>query len=451
MFTPGSVILIILLVLGLFKYRKYDEYYIFLVKVLIVFSIYIQIGFFINIGGNRIEYAEVLTVLVVLLGIPYIKNAKIPVHSYFFAGTFLLSIVIGYMLLIFSYYPSKVLPIGGSWDGLIFGKISLQDAAFSFSHIKRFIRVIFYLLLFCILDQLLLKNKGKSEELKRFILNSGLFFVLLCIIEQFSKLFFGTIFIDFSTFIFGISESQLIETIERGGEPAIQGLTHEPSWLVFSFMPAIFILMINNDITEKKRFFYFIAFIYVILISGSFAGVALAVLYLISYLISKKSLVIPKLFLLSVILVSVAIFIATSSSLSSLFSYYNERILSFINNGGIGSEKSRLLSVETAFNLFKENPFFGIGLGSTDVHGFLPTLLASCGSIGTVSWFLVMLKGFETSRVRRVGLLLFMLPFLWLTGSLRTVYGLHMILLFLFVFREYKEVTGKSYGLRAST
>ncbi|MBK5484104.1 hypothetical protein JFV29_19875 [Peribacillus sp. TH16] len=159
-----------------------------------------------------------------------------------------------------------------------------------------------------------------------------------------------------------------------------------------------------------------------------------------AYIFSNKKILLPKLYFLSFIVVGVGIFIAINPSLFALFTYYNERIMSLLSNGGLGSEGSRMMSITNALELFKNSPFVGVGLGTTDVHGFIPTMLASLGTIGTILYSLVLLTGFETSKKKNIALLLFMIPFLFFTGSLRTLYGMHMILLFLLVFREHKEV-----------
>lgn len=441
MITIGSLIVIALLLFGLIRYKSYTKYYVYLIKTLIVFSVYIQIGYFVQIGSLQVEYAEVLTILAIIVGIPLLKNVRIPVLSLLLTGGLVFTILIGFMHLIYTNNPPIVLPVGGSWDLLLWGQDTLSTASFSLSNILRIIRIIVFLMLYFVLDKFLLRDNEKSNEMKSFVVNSGLFFAGLGIIEQITKtLLNSTIFIDFTTNIFGIAESQVTVNFERGGVFALQGLTHEPSIFAFSFLPAILILMTSNLFSEKKRFWSLAVFIYVVLSSSSFAGFALTALFLVSYLISNRKVIIHKIYLFIVVGITSMTILAFDSSTSNLFSYYIERVISFLNGGGYGSENSRLYSIENAVNLFKEYPFFGIGIGTTDVHGFIPTLLASLGLIGSVLWFLIMLRGFENSRNKKKELLIFMLPFLFFTGSLRTVYSVDMILIFLFVFREYRDL-----------
>lgn len=132
LFTFGSAFLIALLLIGLFRHRNYNGYFMYLIKVLVVFSVNIQIGYFANLGGFQVEYAEVLMVLVILLGLPFIKNTKIPKRSLLFAGALLFSIFIGYMHLIFTFNPPNVLPIGYSWDRIYRGIDRLTPQHFLF-------------------------------------------------------------------------------------------------------------------------------------------------------------------------------------------------------------------------------------------------------------------------------------------------------------------------------
>jgi hypothetical protein len=437
--TLGSALLLALFIIGCIRYRNYERFYIYNFKLLIVFSVYIQIGYFINIGGTQFEYADIMTLLMVILGLPLLKNLKIQKKSLLLLICLFLSILVGYLTLIFSPHPPKVLPIGGSWDLVAWGQQHLIDATFSSAHIMRFIRVSLFFLLYCILDNFLLKDSKKVDNIKKFVVNSGLFFVGICFVEQLTKAVIGsTWFLDFSTKIFGIATSQVVVNFERGGVFALQGLTFEPSVLVFSFLPAVFILLTNTIFSRKKQILSLCAFLYVILASGSFGGFAFTGLFIFVYIFSNIKFTLKKLIVLFYIAVPVILVLISSPTISTLLSYYFERVQSLLNNGQVGSETSRMLSVNSALDSIIHYPFFGVGLGSTDIHGFLPTLFASLGIIGGTLWFILMLKGFGASKTKNLGLLLITLPFLYLTGSLRVIYSIHMLLLFLFVFRKYQ-------------
>ena len=88
-----------------------------------------------------------------------------------------------------------------------------------------------------------------------------------------------------------------------------------------------------------------------------------------------------------------------------------KEIFSFVNSTGLGSETSRLYSVSIALNAFKNNILFGIGLGSLDVHGFIPSLVSNIGLVGCLFFVLLLFKGSSNSKPKNILLFLYMLPF----------------------------------------
>lgn len=440
MINIGSFFLMITLCIQKIKIKSTKLYYIFLIKLLIIFSLYIQIGYFFQIGSFQFEYSEVLMFILVLMGIPFFKKEKVPVISWFVLWGLCISIALAYLSLIFSQQKILVLPSGGSWDQLVWGNQHLTYANFTISNIMKVLRMAIFLILFWIMDRFLLNERSISDDLKKFIVNSGIFFAFVAIVEQITKtLFHSTIFLDITTNVFGVAESQVVKNFERGGIFALQGLTFEPSVFVLSFLPAILILLTSNLFNEKQKLLKLILFLYVIISSGSFGGFALVSFFIGVYLFVNKKLIFVKISSFLIIIIGFIILMSIVPTFSNLSSYYVERIFSIVNGTGIGSETSRLYSVSVAMNAFKGNPFFGIGLGTLDVHGFIPTLLSNFGIIGIIFLILVLFRGSVKSKPKNILIFIYMIPFLYLTGSLRMVYSLHIIILFLLVFRELKN------------
>jgi len=48
----------------------------------------------------------------------------------------------------------------------------------------------------------------------------------------------------------------------------------------------------------------------------------------------------------------------------------------------VGSESIRSMSITYSYKLFFKYPLFGIGIGSSMAHGFIPNLLANIGIVG---------------------------------------------------------------------
>lgn len=440
--TYGALVLFSLLAIGFIRAKGYVSLYMYLLKVMILFSIYIQIGYVIDLVSYQVEYSEFLMVVSLIFGIPLIiKNTKLKLSSTFLFFTLMLTVLIGYWLLLNADYSELVLPVGGSWDRVVFGTEVLQEVAFSSSHILRFIRLMMFISLYLLLDKLFLKDQEKKDTIKKFIVNSGVVMVIICLIEQFTKGIMGsTIFVDFTSNVFGIAESQVTINFQRGGMFALQGLALEPGSLSTSFIPAVLILLTSNLFTGKRRTIYLLSFMYVMISSGSFAGFALSSLFFFWFLFSDKKQVVRKLIIIGLISFIGVIYVMSNESLMVIVDYYSLRVQSLLQGGGMGSERPRMLSITTAMDTFYRHPFFGVGFGSTDVFGLIPTLLASVGAFGTIFWAVTLLKGAETSRVTNKAILFTLIPFMFFVGSLRMIYSIDIMLLFLLVFRESREI-----------
>ena len=285
MVNIGSVLLILFLIFGSIKYNTKELYYVFLLKVLIVFSLYIQIGYFIQIGSFQLEYSELLMIIIVVLGFSSFKNGKVPILSWLVFLGLMMSIVLGYFSLIFSQENSLVLAEGGSWDQVVWGNQFLTEATFTASNIMKLLRILVFILLFWIIDMLLSQKNYIINELKIFTVNAGVVFAGIALIEQITKTILkSTVFLDVTTSIFGVAASQVTKNFERGGLFALQGMTFEPSVFALSFLPPILLLLTSSNFKEIKKFSILSLFIYVIICSGSFGGFALVAFFVGVYL-----------------------------------------------------------------------------------------------------------------------------------------------------------------------
>ncbi|MBO1909711.1 hypothetical protein J4G37_33570, partial [Microvirga sp. 3-52] len=114
------------------------------------------------------------------------------------------------------------------------------------------------------------------------------------------------------------------------------------------------------------------------------------------------------------------------------------------------SDGVRMLTLENGLDLFQHNPLIGVGFGTTSINGFIPSLLVNVGIIGTILWFVIMLKGFtRTVIVNRSWLVLVILLFM-LVGGMKNFYGVEMILLFALVFRKPVLIKEKDVCLNKS-
>lgn len=423
----------------------------FFFKVMIVFSVYLNIGYFLKLGSLEIAYSEVLVLGFVLFGLFFVKRIQIPITSMLIVISFLLAIVCGYWVLVSELNHPLVLPIGGSWDRVQFGLDALIDANFGGAHIKRIIRIFIFIAAYYLVDKQIVGNAKRSLEVKKFIVTSGVIIAWLGIVEQFFKIVFSSSFVtQLASTIFGVGGSQLTWLAERGSYPVLQGLMLEPGHYAASFIPAIFILFRDPMFTEKERFWKFLLFAYVIFFTGSFAGFAIIFFLIALYLFSNRKKIIIKLFAGTGVAI---IFSLVLSKLSpGLLNYYLLRLsLLLQNQSSTTSDNIRVLSIKNAIGLFENSPLLGVGFGSTTVHGFMPSMLANVGIIGTILWFALMFRGFTRTEPINILWMLASIPLFFFVGGLGTMYALDMIVIFAFVYRRSLILEGsKQYILSMS-
>lgn len=404
-------------------------------KVLIFFSLYLNIGYFFRIGSFDVTYSEVLLLFCIIVGTFFIGN-KIPKKSLSLIGFFLLFIFLGYTRLALDPSPPLVLPTGEGWDSLFYGRVSLEAAGFTVTHVLRIIRISMFFIFYYIFDRYVLSDKERTEQIKIFVVNSAIFVAFIGIVEQLIKIFISsTLTFDFLNKIFGITSSQLTWYVERGGFPILQGLMLEPGHYAQSFIPAIFIVFLSKTYSQKNKLQLLVLFSYVIFFSGSFAGIAIISLMILMYAFGdrrNKHLKIALVF--TVFLLGLFTVYKTNSS---LYNYYSSRAIALLTNSNIGSSESvRSLSLDYGWQLIKDYPLLGVGFGTTSVTGFIPSMVINFGLLGSVTWFSIMRFGFSPSRLINVkwGLLL-MLSFIFM-GGVGDVYGLDILLMFSLVFRD---------------
>ena len=91
----------------------------------------------------------------------------------------------------------------------------------------------------------------------------------------------------------------------------------------------------------------------------------------------------PSFLVVIVIFTLVAGFVQILSYNLPIVEYYLSRFYALLGAvPSVGSEQIRLMSITYSYNLFFKYPLFGIGIGSSTAHGFMPNLLANMGIIG---------------------------------------------------------------------
>jgi len=437
MLNPGSYALILILIFGGYKYR--NEYIIFIFKLLIL-TVYIEIGFFVKIGNFEMAYSEFLIIVLILYSVFRLDFKKIPKKILLTSLALVTIVFLGYLKLAFNIFPNYVLPIGGSWDRYAWGMEYLTRAELDSSYLLRLIRLVLFLYIYFLFDNYITSNIKINTNIKEITIKLAIFSSFVGIADQFSKIFLNSSFIlDNANIFFGIGLNQLTWATERGSLPVLQGLMLEPGHYASSFIPAILILFLTDTFSNKMRFWCYLLFTYSIFFSGSLAGFAIIIFMTILYVSTNENKTIKIFIGSTLILLATLIF---SQQNPELLEYYMVRINALvygIDNGT--SESIRSLSIKNALNLFKDQFFLGVGFGSSDFHGFLPSMLANFGFLGTLCWGIFMLKGATPSKLQNLKWLVALTPFMFFIGNVGTIYSIDMILIFALVFRYTEEKT----------
>lgn len=389
MVNPGTFLVIFLLIFQAIYSRNLKKFSVFLFLDAMAFALLANSGYFIRIGALVLEYEEILSLLflfIYFLGSGFDKiNSKT-----FFKGILLITTALlgVFFLILISHNNITVVPIGASWDAYYAGKNVMVPLSFSSANLERIFRLILFVLMGLCIKDILKSNRN-------LIAKSLVFFtslqVLIGLIDLMSKLLFNASLIpNISARIFGVGPSQFIGVVVRGGLPSIQGFMKETGHFADSFIPGLTYLALNKNKSQKEILIEFLS-VLILLLSGSFTGFAIVLYWLLLY--AYRFVMNSKLGKLPSILVLLTIFFLSFEVVQilshnfSIIEYYISRLYSLLGIGPrVGSEPIRLMSITYSFDLFIRYPLFGIGIGSSVAHGFIPNLLANMGIIGFLAW-----------------------------------------------------------------
>jgi len=110
----------------------------------------------------------------------------------------------------------------------------------------------------------------------------------------------------------------------------------------------------------------------------------------------------------------------------------------------IGSESIRLLSITTSLEFLSRNPFFGIGIGSTNAHGFIPSMLSNIGILGFIAWLLFFSDALNIKKKSYFPLTMWIILAM-LTGDIGWLYnGMGIAMLIGVSFASFERKNGKT-------
>lgn len=391
MVNPGTFLVIFLLIFQAIYSRNLKKLSVILFLDSMAFALLVNSGYFIRVGALVLEYEEILSLLflfIYFLGSGFDKiNSKT-----FFKGILLITTALlgVFFLILISHNNITVVPIGASWDAYYAGKNVMVPLSFSYANLERIFRLILFVLMGLCIKDILKSNQNLIAKSLVFFISLQ---VLIGLIDLMTKLLFNVSLIPHITaLIFGVGSSQHfgLAVRVRAGLPSIQGFMKEPSHFADSFIPGLTYLALNKNKSQKEILIEFLS-VLILLLSGSFTGFAIVLYWLLLY--AYRFVMNSKLGKLPSILVLLTIFFLSFEVVQilshnfSIIEYYISRFYSLLGIGPrVGSEPIRLMSIIYSFDLFIRYPLFGIGIGSSIAHGFIPNLLANMGIIGFLAW-----------------------------------------------------------------
>lgn len=429
--TIASIILVLYILYTFIRYNKVEC----LVNILVLyflFSTFINMGYFFRIGKIYIQYSQFLMCIIIIfctfslkkiIKVKLKKRKNIIIIITIFCATIIVN------LLKLLYFNKRILVMPNSISDIT---VSLMvNAKLNLDTIQKLINLICFILI-CVFTNCLIDKNIWNKVRDKYII-WGKFMIIIALFEIiYNNVVKNNYLNELFRFIFGTASSQYTDIINRGGIYAIQGLTKEPSALALGFLILAIVLLLS-EIKDSKKTFYLIIISFILLFSGSFAGImCIGVIFVIYSQVLKNRTIIRFMFLILVIII--CIIGSINLKFNSIgFEYYLSRLENFIrilkyikpelsqgdalqkvneiqyyfNNGGNGgSEYLRLSSIIYNLDLFYQNILFGVGLGTTNSHGAIPAILANIGIIGFGFWGAILLNCKDIMKFKKINILL---------------------------------------------
>lgn len=400
------------------------------------------------LGGINLSYSEFTQIFIIVLFIYFMIKNNEGIDKKLILSSLLLLIIIlfGLMQLVYGDFSNvQIMPIGKSWDQyVLFGIDSRVSPSFSKMNIERLIRIIIFIVTIICLSVYIIKYDLKFR--KSFIV-AGWILLIVGIIDILTKYIIGENIISrFSSFFFGYVPSQSFAVGEIGLFK-VQGFFKETSHYTRACLPIIIVLLFSPIKTKYDQILEW-GLIVILSVSGSFTGISIVIYWFIVRIIRilyKFKCKINKRYVLIfiaglIILITIIIFFGSEIIKSEAINYYIKRInnLFGVTENKFTSENVRLISITSAMDIFFKYPIFGIGIGSTDSHGFIPTILVNIGIIGSISYviyiFLFIKKINIKDKILYKSLSLF--PLLWFIGNIEMIYDTMIITMILSLLQD---------------
>lgn len=312
----------------------------------------------------------------------------------------IISILIGYTSILLFQTGAYIAPMNITYDEILLGDGSLSKPNFGNSNLSAFVNTCIFILTIILCRDYFFQKKYVNKIVIYFEKSIEVFFCIVLIefllVNFFNIDNYRTIILK----IFGVIDFKKVyaySTVRIGKIKSAFAFFSEPSYMCGPLLVYYFINYAKGILSYKKMLMFIISFC-VGIISGSTNAVitlffGLVVFFKVIF-IDNKNINITKItviLLFICILISGFVFLKNNKYITENFnSNVIVKISSYIHlaknkSGFSASGYVRGYGNMVCYSVLKYNPFFGVGLGTTRGYGFIPSMLATLGIVGSIS------------------------------------------------------------------
>lgn len=417
------------------------------VAILFFIEIVYNQGYFIQIGTSEITLQFFQSFIVFLFSFIYMvlkykHNNKVTVSLFVFFMMPLFSILFQF---IFPYNGDVLYTYSGedSWDEYVLGQISMHKYNFdTMPYLVNYVKIIIYGMMIYVMKMLLEPN-DIYVLLKR-ITKWSIVVVIYGYIEMVVKNLFSMpqAGYKFTEFLFGASQATYSwesAIVMSDGWYKLQGFTREPSHYVMSlFIFSLLILIAikyqktNNLVTPKYYYVELLLTSIILPMTGGMSAIwcIVSLIFVTMILFMDRTVSLYKMlkgvFILLIVIgiIGISLQYLLNNSDAILIERFSRSLdtasvlalsqnITFMKGMDI-STLARFTSIVTCFDIWIENPLFGLGKGIITAHDFTVNMLVCTGILGCASWYYYLTSCFYGKGKYDHLLLLILLLFIFL-------------------------------------
>lgn len=446
-----AFIYLFLIIKTIWRKKGIKHLYLSFFLLNIIFELFIGVGYFIRIGNTEILYSEFSLLMLFIVSVFLLFNKKIQPKEYIAIIILLGSACLSFILPIIFNDNTAIMEHNEYWEILYEEETIFKTtpAVLNSHSFLLLFRIIIFVFCFSAGKDILFNKNTIKQFFKIFHIVASLY-IFLFFFEFACKYFFNSnTYAYLVNSIFGIGQGTYATGIYRSGMPALQGLYKEPSHLSMNMFIISCALLASSKIKgSKTNLKLFLLNLYSILSVSLSAVIFVGAFILIFFRYGKKNMKLKNVFFLIV-------FFVVACLILFKIPYFSHRINSVFNVielvrtdslfqysfSETSGEVPRIVSILYCLKWFGSHLFFGVGLGNTYSHSFLPSMLCNIGLIGFLAWIFYLKKIKNVGKLDFITILclIFVFSFQGLLGYFYTISFVYVFLLYFYKFNERRK------------